>query len=63
MVAKSQGDLKYNMMAMERMGNVEDEQWWWISFGGVVMQSENGGPLRGGWSLEIYRGLHKCCCV
>jgi hypothetical protein len=30
MVAKSQGDIKYKMMAMaiERMGDGEDEQWW-----------------------------------
>ena len=55
MVAESQGDLKYKVMAMASggMDGGSDEQWMnygWrmvcIAFGGVVMQSENGGSGR-----------------
>ena len=65
MVANSRGDLYYKVMAMamEEIGDGDDELWWWISFGELWMDLVVATLFYGGWCLEWPPLLHKSCWV
>jgi hypothetical protein len=65
MVANTQGDLYYKVMAMamEGIGEGVDELWWWISSDEWWIDLMVATLFGGGWCLEWAPLLHRIYCV